>query len=281
MRQLRKILFGLVTVVVLPSATAAQTVPPPAQSPNTQARKIAKSPVAGRPWDLDAEFQLENQGRGEPNQQEFQFTLTRHLSPRLSISGGLDQHNRFDELDTQASIGAHVGLHRHNLQLSGTYTEGFGAEMTSRHEVSLKTTMLVHRRLQPSVEYTFKRYVRKIHQSSLTLGLGGRVTPRLGVLGQWLFSDSNAGKGGTAVSGGVSYGVNERLSLAGAAGYGHEHFLVKTVREVERRATALDFQGSATVHLPHHRSMKLGYEFQDRRHYYSTHVLTLNYSMSF
>jgi YaiO family outer membrane protein len=250
------------------SAAAQTAVRPKPQSTHT------------RPWSVDFSLQTENQGEGQPTQNEFDATVTRTVNPRLSITGGLAQHDRFNVLDTQANIGASVKFRDH-ISVSGTFTEGFGAEMTSRHQISLKGSGLVARRWQPLVEFEHKWYIREITLTTLTLGVGTRATPRLGLQAKYIASDSQAKGNGQAGSIGMSYGVNRRVTVTGGFGYGDEHYRAKTEVEVVRKATVLDLQGGATFHLAGSRDLHVSYEFQDYKNLYSTQTVIVGVTLPF
>ena len=41
------------------------------------------------------------------------------------------------------------------------YTEGFGADQTSRHELGGKVSIALHKRIRPSFEYVQERYIQR------------------------------------------------------------------------------------------------------------------------
>jgi hypothetical protein len=251
-----------------------------AQSTPKIVPKTAEKPSDQRPWSLEVSSQTEQQ-TGDAADQETDLQISRQVSPKLTVSFGANQQDRYDVVDTQANVGASWAIPDRHMQISGAYTEGFGADETSRHEIEAKVTMALHKRVRPSFEYERKWYVHDIAAHTLTMAAGVQTTKRLGLLGQLLISDSNVGKSGTAGLGGFAYGVNQTLTITGGVGYGHEYFLVKTVSEIRRRAIALAAQVGATIHLKDHRNLELQYQYQDRLDYYKTNVISASYTMSF
>ena len=178
--------------------------------------------------------QFENQEPGQPDDMETELSISRQVTPKLTLSAAVNQQDRFNDVDTQGIFGGSYAIPDHHMLVDAHYTEGFGADQTSRHELGGKVSLALHKRIRPSFEYVHKWYVRGIREQSFTYATGVQVTPRLGVLGQLMIADSNIGKGGTAGLGGFGYGVNKHLTVTGGLGYGHEYFLAKTHTEVPR-----------------------------------------------
>lgn len=257
-----------------PAAARAQSTP-------KLVPKTGEKPTVKNPWSFEVSSQFENQEPGKPDEMETEFSISRQVTPKLALSAAVNQQDRFNNVDTQGIFGGSYAIPDRHMQVESHYTEGFGADQTSRHELGGKMSIALHKRIRPSFEYVHKWYIKGIREQSFTYATGVQVTQRLGLLGQLMIADSNIGKGGTAGLGGFGYGVNKHLTVSGGLGYGHEYFLAKTHREVRERALALAAQGGATIHLPDHRNLELQYQYQDRIDFYATHVFSASYTMSF
>jgi YaiO family outer membrane protein len=212
---------------------------------------------------------------------QYDFTLDRIINRRVTLSAGVNQQSRFDELDTQAVVGGQVGFATRRTLLEGTYTEGFGAEMVARHGADLQGSFQLSKKIRPEFEYEYTRYIEDFYLHRTTIGVALLATTRL--QGEIKFQNSQASedKGGNSGTAGIQYALNDRVTIIAGAGYGHEHYLAKSVEEVRRELTAFGLTGEADISIPHHQSIKVKWEFQDRKTAYKTNLLTVSYAKSF
>ena len=267
--------FFLVTVLFAgANAAGAQTpAPPPAQSPApTPAPRTWKASIEGQHGELSGDHSDEG---------EYTFTLEKTLNRRAKLSAAVDQHDRFDELDTQLIVGGQYGWPTGRSLLAATYTEGFGAEQAAQHGIDTKFSWQAHARVRPELEIEYDRYIDDHFLTKYTAGVVLIPNAKLQAEITVLQSDASDDKGGTAGTAGISCAIDDRWTITFGGGYGHEHFLAKAVEEVKRDLTALQLEGGVERSLPHHNSLKVEWEYQDRKTAYTTNKLTVAWSRSF
>jgi opacity protein-like surface antigen len=267
-------LLVLAAVVCCADAASAQSTaaPPVAAKP---------APAIPRKWKFEFEGSHGELSGNHGDEGQYTFTLDRIVNRRVTLSAGVDQHDRFDELDTQLVVGGQMGFPTRRTLLEGTYTEGFGAEMAARHGVDLQYSFQATRHIRPEFEYEYDRYIHGYYLHRTTAGVALLPSAKLQAELKFQNSQASEDKGGNSGTAGLQYVVNERVTIIAGAGYGHEHFLAKSVNEVRSELTALGVTGEVDFSLRHHQVLKVEWEYQDRRSAYSTNLLTVTYSKSF
>jgi opacity protein-like surface antigen len=261
--------FFLVTVLLAGANAASAQTPAPAPTP---APRTWKASINGQHGELSGDHTDEGQ---------YTFALEKTLNSRAKLSASVDQHNRFDELDTQLIVGGQYGWPTGRSLLAATFTEGFGAEQAAQRGIDTKFSWQAHAKVRPLVEVAYSLYSEDKFLTMYTAGVDLIPNAKLQAEITVMQSDASDDKGGTAGTGGISYTVNDRWTITLGGGYGHEHFLAKAVEEVKRELTALQLVGGVVRSLPHHNSIKVEWEYQDRKTAYSTNLLTVAWSRSF
>jgi len=249
-----------------------------AQTATAQTAPTRSTP---RPWKVSFDGSHGELSGKHSDQGEYKFGLEKAITPKVKVSTGVDQHDRFDELDTQLILGSELGFVRHRSLLTITYVEGFGAEEASRHDIDAAFSFQTGKHVRPEFEYEYEQYIEDLFLSKVTAGLAFLPSEKLQGELKLVVSNASGGKGGTAGTFGISYAINGRVSLKGGGGYGHQHFLAKSTTEVKSELTALGLSGEVDWSLPHHNSVNVGWEFADRKTAYKTNTLKVGWSRSF
>lgn len=224
-------------------------------------------------------FQVEDHGDGQSTQTETTATLTHYVNRRLEVNFGVDQHNRYDDLDTQLQAGAGYAFAEGKFRLAGSLGVGLGADTVARREYTLKSEAVVWPHASPIFEYKRSVYTDTISVTVLTLGSKlsrGRWS------GQAAYQNTRAphlDKVGHAVGIETSTRLTHRVSLIGNAGYGAEHRHSRTVVEAGRALQSLTLEVGPAVRLSPAHSLQATYTFEDKRTRY--HVSGLNLTGTF
>jgi len=247
----------------------ARAVPATAQTPSPQ-------------YTLDVNLLHQNLSDSKPVQQEFTVQLTKKIGALDTVFGAIDQHNRFDELDTEVTIGASHTYVRQRMRLTGSYTEGLGAEQASEHAFEIKVGQALAKHFEPEVKYEFKYYDPDIITNVITLGGLVPVKGSFSIAGGYQHSYGPSGDDGDAVSVTVNVNASRAVGLTFGSGFGDEHVLARTQTEVLRfDKKAFTLQGGFSWSIDARRTLGVSYEFQDRIDLYRINGLTVDWSQSF
>jgi YaiO family outer membrane protein len=233
-------------------------------------------------YSLDINLLHESLTDHKPVQQEFTLQLTRKLGTFDTLFGAVDQHNRFNELDTELTVGGSHIYPRQRTKVTASYTEGLGADEASEHAFEVKVGGEVNTHFEPEVKYEFKNYDPHLNTSVITLGALVPVVGSFSLAGGYQHSHGPSGDDGDAFSVTVKVNASRNVGLIVGGGYGDEHVLAKTQTEILRfDKKAFTVQGGFSWTIDARRTLGVSYEYQDRISLYRINGLTMDWSQSF
>jgi YaiO family outer membrane protein len=267
------LIFFLVAILFASAAPAVAQTPAPA---------TAKPPApAPHPWKVSITGQHGELSGDHDEEGQYTFSLARTVNHRLTVTGSVDQHNRFDELDTQAVGGVQIVFPKRRSLLNITYTEGFGAQQASQHGIDTSFSWQAHNHVRPELEIEYDRYIDENFLTKFTAGVALIPNAKFQSQLQWILSSASQDKGGSAGVFGFSYAADHRTTITAGAGYGHQHFIAKAVEEIKEDLTVLVVDAGVSWTLAKRNTLGVQWQFQDRRHAYNTNLFIVNWSRTF
>jgi uncharacterized protein YegP (UPF0339 family) len=268
------LIFFLVLIFCAGATPAGAQTPAPAAA-------AKPAPPAPRPWTVSFQGQHGELSGEHDEEGQYTFTLAKAINRRVTVSGAVDQHNRFDELDTQAVGSVQIGFPTRRSLLKATYTEGFGAAQAAQHGIDTAFSWQAHAHVRPELEIEYDRYIDENFLTKFTAGVVLMPNAKFQSQIQWILSTAAHDNGGSAGVAGFSYSANGRTKFTAAAGYGHQHFIAKAVEEVKENLTVLVVDAGVSWTLPKHNTLGVQWQFQDRRHAYDTNLFIATWSRTF
>ncbi|MEZ5288639.1 MAG: YaiO family outer membrane beta-barrel protein [Vicinamibacterales bacterium] len=217
-----------------------------------------------------------------PVQQELTLQLTRRVGPRNTLFAALDQHNRFNELDTEITVGGSHTLPRQKMRVTASYTEGLGVEQASEHALDVKVGQALAKHFEPEVKYEFKYYDPDVITHVLSLGALVPVNRTVRLTGGFQHSFGPRGDHGNAFSANLNLTATPKIELVFGGGFGDEHVIARAQTEV-LRFDKLAFTSQAGVNwtIDGRRTLSVSYQYQDRIDLYKINGLTVDWSVAF
>jgi YaiO family outer membrane protein len=226
------------------------------------------------------------------NQNETNLKLTHKVNLRTSLVLGVDQHNRYDDLDTAVTVGlGHAFGGPHVFLLSGSAAFGFNDPIIAKRKFDVSGLVRVNAKVSPLFDLqhsTFTGATRDIDVIVVTAGLS--LTPHAKVNIKPVFVYSHAAVTSSVSTVGQTFGwsssfeVSPKVSLTFAGGAGHEHALVRTltIHEVINDGGQINLQPGVQFKIGHREHLLgLGYSYERKKSSYAQHGFTVSFSASF
>jgi YaiO family outer membrane protein len=223
-------------------------------------------------------------------EQAYEATLSRKISARTTLFGGVTQHNNFDIVDAQVQAGVtHVMSPK--AVVTASYTQGIGADVVAGQAVDLKLAGEMAPKFRPFVEYNFSRYKKttepglppgEIDEQTFTAGAEIPFHPKTALSAAYQYShatDREGAHGGTAF---ITHHPSARLSFnAGASYAGAERLVVLSKFAFLRHVRTAGVNAGFTWSLSDRAELDFTYQFQRVRGFENIHQFTPAITWSF
>jgi YaiO family outer membrane protein len=240
---------------------------------NSEAReRLARAAaiLVPRRFRLDVGYRFDALGSGNSDWHQEWARVAFRPWKATTLFVGVDQYRRFDEDDTQLTVGAIQHLYA-DLTLSGAFTYGVDAEVVARRIYEVELSQPVTRWIIPSLRYRRSNFPADVSVDLVSPGLELTWAPYVSLLGRYYYARvSNAGDG-HAGSIRITLFPEGRLTAYTGAGYGRETFLAGTVTQVVAGDTVTSASAGIIWRITDGRGVRVDYEYEDRRRSFTKH----------
>jgi YaiO family outer membrane protein len=226
------------------------------------------------------------------DQNETSLKLTHKVNLRTSLVLGVDQYNKYSDLDTAVTVGlGHAFGGPHLFLLSGSASFGFNDPIIAKTKFDVSGLVRVNSKVSPlfELEYsTFAGTTRDIDVAVVTAGLSLTPHARINIKPVFVYSHaavtSSVSTVGQTFGWSSSFEVSPKVSLTFAGGAGHEHALVRTltIYEVINDGGQINLQPGVEFKIGRREHvLGLGYSYEHKKSSYAQHGFTVSFSASF
>jgi YaiO family outer membrane protein len=250
---------------------AALRLDPGSEEARAGLARIAAMPT---PWrirlDLGYAYASLTGGNSDWHHEWAQLTLRPGTATWLFV--GADQYRRFDQDDTQVSLGATRTLGE-RLGLSARYTQGIGASVVAQRVWEVEAEYRLAAAATVGLRYRRSDFPGDVGVDLVSPGLELRWPPRVSVLLRYYYSQASDSGSGHAGSGRVTFYPEGRLHGYVGFAYGREPFQAGTVQEVTTATDVATVSAGVIWRIRDSIGVRLDYAYENRRSSYAKHTI--------
>ena len=221
-----------------------------------------------RLWRIDAGFQYDQlSGGGASDWRHGYAMLSAPVAETVSVRAGFEQYRRFDESETQGTVGAFWSLPR-GWSINAQATLGFDVKVVARYVVDAELARRLTERMTVRFRYQFSRFAMDINTNTISPGLEFWLSAHSRVLARYHLTHLTGNRLGHSGSLRMDLFPESPLGLYLIGSYGKQVFAPASVGGGRSQARVLSAAVGLQWIVRDHIGVRFGIEYEDLRNTY-------------